>query len=655
LKKVSLLFCTLLSIGIAKAQFTKLFDFNGTNGDQPFGSVIPSDNDTVLYGMTNGGGTANGGFVYSIHNDGTAYEILHTFTQDAVSGSNPYGSLIRSGNTLYGMTSGYGIYSAGTIFSIHTDGSGYTKLYDFNPAFDSTLNTSGGGNPNGTLTLSGNILYGMTYGTSGPDKGNVFSINTDGSNYTSLLSFDGNNGQNPGYGALVESAGILYGTTLYGGANGLGVVFSVHTDGTNYSKILDFNTANGSMPFSSLSLVGNKLYGTTSVGGAYNKGLIFSVKTDGTGYADLFDFTGTSGNGQNPNGALTLSGGTFYGATAGGGTNTFGTLFSIDTSGTGFQTLFSFNTPNGTQARATLSFGNGTLYGTAVVGGAYGHGTIFKFTVMPPTPPICLVTVDSTHTHNLIVWEKTNLDLSAIDSFIVYREITTNNYQGIGAVSKDSLSTFDDFNANPATTGYRYKLKSKNSSGVESNFSDYHNTIYLTNTGANFSWTPYQIENNSTPVSAYNVYRDDYSTGNFQLIGNTTGNQFGYTDVNFSSYPNASYYVEAVMTGGNCNPTRSSYNGSRSNVKALGAAGVAQLKNNSSLSMYPNPADNTLTIEGIVGKTTLRMYDVAGKLVIEKEVETNISINTNQLPNGVYTLLTEQKTGKTFNRVVISH
>ena len=273
---------------------------------------------------------------------------------------------------------------------------------------------------------------------------------------------------------------------------------------------------------------------------------------------------------------------------------------------------------------------------------------------MPPIPPICLITVNSTFTNNVIIWEKTNLNTIAIDSFIVYREITTNSYERIGAVPTDSLSVFEDFASNPAATGYRYKIKSKNTQGVESFFSDYHNTIYLTNTGANFSWTPYQVENSTTPVSTYNVFRDDNSTGNFQIIGNTTGNQFGYTDIDFASYPNAQYYVEAEMTEGVCNPTRSSYAGSRSNVKHFGISGIPHLDNKIVVNIYPNPVDKMLNILGITCKTTLHLYDLLGKLILEKEVENDTSIDTSQIVEGVYTLFTENRNGRTFNKVVIS-
>jgi hypothetical protein len=273
--------------------------------------------------------------------------------------------------------------------------------------------------------------------------------------------------------------------------------------------------------------------------------------------------------------------------------------------------------------------------------------------LIPPTPSICLVTVDSAHIHNLIVWEKTNLNMVPIDSFIIYREFGANNYHRIDAVSKNSLSFYDDLGANPASTGYRYKLKCKNALGVESLFSNYHNTIYLTNNDANFSWTQYQIENNNTPVSTYNIYRDDNSTGNFQNIGFTSGNQFGYTDLNFTSHPNASYYVEAVMSAGVCSPSRTSYSGSSSNVKHVGSNGIQKLNNTLAINIYPNPAANIFYIKGITGKTSILLYDVVGKLIIKKEVENNTSINTNQLTEGIYMLSSENQLGSTFYKIII--
>src|SRR5579859_4737292 len=43
------------------------------------------------------------------------------------------------------------------------------------------------------------------------------------------------------YCALVLSSNVLYGTTFEGGANGQGVIFSVHTDGTHFTNMHSFS------------------------------------------------------------------------------------------------------------------------------------------------------------------------------------------------------------------------------------------------------------------------------------------------------------------------------------------------------------------------------------------------------------------------------
>ncbi|MCE9537613.1 MAG: T9SS type A sorting domain-containing protein [Bacteroidetes bacterium] len=70
--------------------------------------------------------------------------------------------------------------------------------------------------------------------------------------------------------------------------------------------------------------------------------------------------------------------------------------------------------------------------------------------------------------------------------------------------------------------------------------------------------------------------------------------------------------------------------------------------------VYPTPTGNTLNISGIRGKTTLQLYDIVGKLLMEKEVENNTTLSTTQLKEGIYTLLSESKAGRAFNKVPIS-
>jgi uncharacterized repeat protein (TIGR03803 family) len=161
----------------------------------------------------------------------------------------------------------------------------------------------------------------------GGSYGNIFSIGTDGTNFRSLFSFNGNNGSSP-QGSLILSGSTLYGMAEQGGNYGDGVIFSIGTDGTNFRSLFSFNGTNGSSPQGSLILSGSTLYGMAEQGGNDGDGAIFSIGTDGTGFQDLLSFSGS--NGANPYyGELTLSGNTLYGMTSGGGAHSDGTVFEL--------------------------------------------------------------------------------------------------------------------------------------------------------------------------------------------------------------------------------------------------------------------------------------------------------------------------------------
>jgi uncharacterized repeat protein (TIGR03803 family) len=357
---------------IVNAQYTKLLDFSGTtNGNNPYGSLI-SDG-TFLYGMTTRGGVNNYGTIFKIKPDGSGYVDLLDFA-GVINGRNPYGDLIYDGTYLYGMTrqGGTGTCSAGcgVIFKIKTDGTGYSNLLDFAGA--------NGSLPYGSLISDGTFLYGMTY-SGGNGYGTVFRIKTDGTADTTLLNFLGTtNGGNP-YGYLLTDATFLYGMTTLGGTNGMGTIYKIKTDGSGYSKLLEFSgTANGSDPGGALISDGNFLYGTTYYGGMNNYGTIFKIKPDGSGYTDILDFSGAT-NGKFPDGSLISYGSFLYGITEGGGANDSGTIFRIKPDGTGYSKLQDFNNAKGSNPFGSLISDGTFLYGMTYEGGINNMGTIFKF------------------------------------------------------------------------------------------------------------------------------------------------------------------------------------------------------------------------------------------------------------------------------------
>lgn len=401
--------------------YTLLYSFSGSNGTTPRSSLI-SDG-TFLYGMTYTGGTNNDGVIFKIMPDGSNYSTILNFDYSVSNGANPKGSLTFDGTYLYGMTtqgfsngtifkikpdgsgftnllnmdvntlgyapegtllligpslygvrSGQTIYSQGisylgTIFKINTDGSSYTKLLNY----EATGNT-----PSGSLISDGTFLYGLTYAGGQYNYGTVFKMKPDGTAYTKLIDLDGAIiGRNP-YGSLFFDGTFLYGMTSAGGANDMGVIFKVKQDGSGATKLLDFDGANnGSDARGSLISDGTFLYGMTPNGGANDNGTLFKILPNGSGYLKLFDFN-YSTQGARPRGSLLFTAGALYGVTSEGGSNSVGSLFKINTDGTGFNLLYNFDLASGSTPQASLLYDGTFLYGTTTYGGSYSLGTVYK-------------------------------------------------------------------------------------------------------------------------------------------------------------------------------------------------------------------------------------------------------------------------------------
>jgi uncharacterized repeat protein (TIGR03803 family) len=373
---------------IPNPAFRTLYTFTPAFGSVPNGGLVLSGN--TLYGTTWYGGSAGDGTVFAVNTDGAGFTNLYSF----IGGSLASG-VILSGSTLYGTTQyGGNRGGGGTVFAINTNGTGFTNLLNFNFAID----PNSGDEPYAGVVLSGNTLYGTTWYGGAYDHGTLFSVATNGANsgilhsfYTPYYNFYAINpdGLFPSS-KLICSGGTLYGTAEQGGNYGGGAVFAVITNQPASFSILHYFTApdpftktnsDGAFSFSGLVLSGSTLYGTTYSGGTNGSGTVFAVSTNGFYFTNLYSFTGGNG-GSGPHAGLTLSGNTLYGTTSGGGTSTNGTLFAINTDGSGFTTLYSFTGGgDGGDPQSDLVLSGNTLYGTANSGGSSGNGTVFSFTL----------------------------------------------------------------------------------------------------------------------------------------------------------------------------------------------------------------------------------------------------------------------------------
>jgi len=215
------------------------------------------------------------------------------------------------------------------------------------------------------------------------------AIHTPAQTLTVLHTFTGgrDGGSPQWWDGLTLSSNTLYGVASGGGNNGSGTIFSINKDGNCFTNLYSFTAASlnatnqytnsdGQYP-TVLVLSGNTLYGTTGFGGQFGIGTIFRINTDGTGFTNIYNFSGdkfAGGSGIN----IVVSSNTLYGTGGWVGVDrTF--LFALNTDGTGFTNLHTFGVlPYDTfTCTSGLILSSNTVYG-AGPGGAYGYGSIFS-------------------------------------------------------------------------------------------------------------------------------------------------------------------------------------------------------------------------------------------------------------------------------------
>jgi uncharacterized repeat protein (TIGR03803 family) len=344
-------------------------------------------------------------------------QVLYSFctADNCADGSEPIAGLVFDGaGNLYGTTLKGGAYGYGSVFEL-SPGLGGTWKETVLYSFCSTSGCQDGAYPGSGLALSASgSLYGTTvdggaFGLhcGGGDCGTVFQLTPGGNNTwseTVLHSFqdDGKDGFEPFAGLIFDTAGSLYGSTLFGGQGHRGVacaacgtVFEL-TPGANgtwtetilHSFCSAHGCEDGAEPEAGLTIdqAGN-LYGTTTLGGKGGRGcggrgcgVIFELTLGANGKRKekiLHGFNFSDGT-QPAAGLIFDAAGNLYGTTVGGGSHRNGTVFELLHSKSGQWTEKIL--ANGFGSTAGLIFDSaGDLYGTSS-GGGNGEGAVFELT-----------------------------------------------------------------------------------------------------------------------------------------------------------------------------------------------------------------------------------------------------------------------------------
>lgn len=275
---------------------------------------------------------------------------------------------------------------------------------------------------------------------------------------------------------------------------------------------------------------------------------------------------------------------------------------------------------------------------------------------------ICIVTVDSATTTNLVVWEREQL--SGIDYYNIYRESSVaGNYILIDTVSAQNLTVFNDVVASPMNRSWRYKISAVDFCGVEGPVSPTHKTIHLVK--SKISETEYQVtwdKYEGVIDGDLEFYRHTNELG-WELVGVYPITQNSITDTP-GSEEGLDYMVEIVPSEP-CTATRAQdYNSSRSNkANSIFNPGEGTGDSHNSVNendggvpvtIYPNPTEGLLTIisdsENVTGVT---VYNASGAIVDEFEFSSEVVKNYDYLQSGVYYLKLTSDGNQTIKKLIL--
>jgi uncharacterized repeat protein (TIGR03803 family) len=240
------------------------------------------------------------------------------------------------------------------------------------------IGTGAGENPSNPGILAqgcdGN-MYGTTVNGGANGVGSIFQITSAGK-LTVIYSFDQTHGYAPYSGLTLGTDCKFYGATSYGGTSGLGTIFQITSGGIETPMYNFTGGTDGRYPSAPPVLGADGNWYGTSTGDFANPGTLYQLTPAGK-FKLLYTFIGPQINAFSKTPLLLATDGNFYGTTEIGGTNNAGTLLKLAAGK--LKIVFNFDGTHGSEPLAPLiQATDGNLYGTTSVGGSMGAGVVFK-------------------------------------------------------------------------------------------------------------------------------------------------------------------------------------------------------------------------------------------------------------------------------------
>lgn len=664
---------------------TVLHQFSGPDGLRPLSGLTKASNG-ILYGVTNEGGNAGFGVIYSFNPLTNAYAVLHHFNNDGAKGK----LLEYAPGILYGVGTIGGQFSEGQLFRFDLNTNTFTSLYSFN--------TANGAKPYGPLIAgTSGLLYGTTSEGGLFNSGTIFSFDTAGNQYTVLHHFNGIYGvRSP----LCEAVpGIFYGSAANVQGITDGVVFRYTVSGGVITSIDTINSElNGTSAENGfVKHPDNRLYGyrnSTLVGTPAFDGAVIAVDpvTDDVSTTFVFDQYPV---GHLPIGSyLAASDGMLYGVHTTSEYYYDKYLVKYSPAGDTMTVLHTFQDRNrfneNTVLHGNLIEKNGVIWGCIERSDSFPDGAVFTYSILTgnynevisfDTVPLFkfprYFQMGADGNFYGLCFHKTNFDIEyiyrfnpltfQIDTLLQYGinsnigrgstgDITFNSsgtkFSGMSSrtgitsigklfiydISGDSLTVLLPLTDTLLTAYYEHTHHLISDSiliGISfdpTNLLGYGNIWKLNLTDTTFT-TLYAF-----PSTLTRHYYSQYITDNFNLLSD--GNLYGIVNIS----------QEDVLM--RINP----FSGNVTSLKTITAqkglypggkltelpviTGVNNLNGPfNSLKLYPNPCADFIVLKGTEKNALISIVDINGKIIHDLYAEYSItSINTASLHQGLYLL-----------------
>jgi len=437
-------------------------------------------------------------------------------------------------------------------------------------------------------------FWGMTTGYSYDFSSTIYQIYADGSGYQQVVI---NYPDWTVYGKLVSAPdGNFYGLA-FGGQGSGGGLFKINPLTNAFTDVCDVPNIHLWNPTGNVTLANNgKLYATAPLGdSSCQHGGIFcyDVNANQTYTVYCFDSTGLSGSNASST-LLLANNGLLYGFN-GEGANGYGVIFSFDPITNSYLDIYNMDNINGGgTASSMIQANNSLLYGMTSGGGTSNDGVIFSFDISTNT---YTKLVDFTGSNGAT---PSGIPLEVNDSLLY-------GLTSIGGTENAGVIYCYNINSNTYSVVHNFDTLTGNIYPRGSLIQASNGKLYGT-TGNTFSY----LDSIGNSIFQFDPINNTYTDIFNFVVGINGTNGFGPGDL-----------MESPLT-----------------------SGIKTITNNKEISVYPNPANNTVTFRSdshpnLIGtflNSQLIITDVLGREIYHQPIinPNQTTINVSQSNNGVY-------------------